>query len=78
MPDEIPASIFFRDAAWRRRFDDEVLAVAGSFVPKAKNLQLEEVAPGSFALEGIVAGEEAKVEFWRDGVEWDFESSCSC
>ena len=48
--------MFFRDPAWRRRFDEEVLAVAGSFVSKAKNLRLEEVAPGSFALEGIVAG----------------------
>jgi superfamily II DNA or RNA helicase len=78
VPDEIPASMFFRDSAWRRRFDDEVLAVAGSFVSKAKNLRLEEAASGSFALEGTVAGEEARVEFWRDGDAWDFESSCSC
>ena len=66
--------MFFRDSAWRRRFDEEVLAVAGSFVAKVKNIRLEEVELGSFALEGAVVGEGARVEFWRDGDGWDLES----
>ena len=42
-------------------------------------MRLDEPAPGSYALLGVVAGEEAEVGFWRtpDG-GWEFETYCSC
>lgn len=71
-------STFFRDSRWKSRFDDEILAAAQSFISKAKDLKLEESAPGSFSLLGNVNHEEVGVDFWQAGDDWDFETFCSC
>ena len=72
------ASEFFRDFRWRIRFDAEILAAASPAIPKVKNLQLEESAPGSWLLSGSVGPEETRVDFWKSGPVWDFETDCSC
>ena len=72
-----PAS-FLKDPRWRNRFDDEVLNAARSFVPKSRNLELQESSPESFALTGNVADAETEISFWKSGDGWDFESFCSC
>jgi superfamily II DNA or RNA helicase len=71
-------STFFRDSRWRARFDEEILAAAKSFVPKAGEVILDEPAAGSFRLLGNVAREETEVSFWKSGDAWDMETSCSC
>jgi superfamily II DNA or RNA helicase len=72
------ASEFFRDFRWKIRFDAEILAAASPAIPKVKNLQLEESAPGSWLLSGSVGPEETRVDFWKSGPVWDFETDCSC
>ncbi len=69
---------FFRDAGWKARFEDEILAASRPMVSKSRNLRLEEPVEGSFSLIGEVAGEETEVQFWRGPGGWEFESFCSC
>lgn len=69
---------FFRDARWRLRFDDDVLAASTSWVAKVKDLQLDEPAPGSLSLLGNVGPEETGIEMWKSGESWQIETFCSC
>jgi len=71
-------SDFIRDARWKHRFEEEVLAAAKPFVSKTRDLVLEEPAAGSFSLVGKVAGEETEVGFWPLAEGWDLETFCSC
>jgi superfamily II DNA or RNA helicase len=78
VPPDHPPADFFRDHRWKARFDEEILAAAKTFVPKVRDMRLEEPAAGSFSLIGNVAAEETEVSFWQADGSWDFESSCSC
>ena len=71
-------SSFLGESRWRDRFDDEILAAAGSLVSKVRDLRIEETAPGSVSLLGMVAKDEAEVNLWQSGGGWEFETFCSC
>jgi hypothetical protein len=71
-------SSFLGDSRWRDRFDDEILAAANSLVNKVRDLRMEETAPGSVSLLGMVAKDEAEVNLWQSGSGWEFETFCSC
>jgi hypothetical protein len=71
-------SSFLGDSRWRDRFDDEILAAAASLVSKVRDLRMEETAPGSVSLLGMVAKDEAEVNLWQSGSGWEFETFCSC
>ncbi len=78
MPNNSDPSLFFRDSRWQNRFEDGILAAAQSLVSKARDLRLDETAPGSFTLLGNVASEETEAGFWKSDSGWDFETYCSC
>ena len=72
MPQTADISSFLGDSRWKDRFDDEILAAAGSLVSKVKDLRSEETAPGSLSLVGNVAKDETEVNLWQSGQTWDF------
>ena len=72
------SSFSVSDLHWNARFDDEVLAVANTFVSKVKDLRMEETSPGCFSVLAHVAKEETEISAWQNGGEWEFETFCSC
>ncbi len=45
---------------------------------KVRDLRVEETAPGSVSLLGMVDKDEAEVNLWQSGSGWEFETFCSC
>ena len=78
MPASADISSFLGDSRWKDRFDDEILAAASPLVGKVKDLRIEETAPGSVSLIGIVGKDETEVNLWQAGPRWEFETFCSC
>ncbi|MCF7730709.1 MAG: DEAD/DEAH box helicase [Akkermansiaceae bacterium] len=78
MPDAPDIHTLLHDCRWRDRFDDELLAAAGSLVSKVRDLRLEVAGVDSVTLAATVGGEETEVNAWGGGSTWDLESSCSC
>ncbi len=78
LPETADISPFLGDSRWKDRFDDEILAAANSLVSKVKDLRIEETAPGSVSLIGIVGKDETEVNLWQSGSAWEFETFCSC
>ena len=78
MPETADISSFLGDSRWKDRFDDEILAAASPLLGKVKDLRIEETAPGSVSLIGIVGKDETEVNLWQAGQRWEFETFCSC
>lgn len=78
MADTESIQSFLAAGRWKDRFDDEILAVAPSFVGKTRELKVVEPTPGSITISGTVAGENTRVDLWEDGGIWDLETSCGC
>ncbi len=78
LPERADIFSFLGSSRWKDRFDDEILVAANSLVGKVKDLQIDETAPESFSLLGIVKTDEAEVNLWLAGQNWDFETFCSC
>ena len=78
LPEAANISSFLGDSRWKDRFDDEILAAANSLVGKVRDLRVEETAPGSVSLLGMVGKDEAEVNLWQSGSGWEFETFCSC
>ena len=70
LPEAANISSFLGDSRWKDRFDDEILAAANSLVGKVKDLRVEETAPGSVSLLGMVGKDEAEVNLWQSGSGW--------
>ncbi|MBX3740775.1 MAG: DEAD/DEAH box helicase [Akkermansiaceae bacterium] len=78
MADTESIQSFLAAGRWKDRFDDEILAVAPSFVGKTRDLKVVGPDPASVAISGVIAGEEVRVDLWdTDGI-WDLETSCGC
>jgi len=69
---------FLASPRWKDRFDDEILAVANSFVSKVRDLSMETAGEDSATISGTVGGEEAQADFWESDGAWDFETNCHC
>ncbi len=78
LPLSADISSFLGNSRWKDRFDDEILAAANPLVGKVKDLRIEETAPGSVSLIGIVGKDETEVNLWQAGERWEFETFCSC
>ena len=78
LPETADISSFLGDSRWKDRFDDEILAAASPLLGKVKDLRIEETAPGSVSLIGIVGKDETEVNLWQAGQRWEFETFCSC
>ncbi|MBK1883181.1 DEAD/DEAH box helicase [Luteolibacter pohnpeiensis] len=78
MPNPEDIQTFLSESRWKDRFDDEILAVAQSFVGKVKNLQIDPVMDDGAHLSATIAGEETEIDWWQTNGVSDFETSCSC
>jgi hypothetical protein len=78
LPETTDISSFLGDSRWKDRFDDEILAAANPLAGKVRDLRIEEAAPGSVSLLGMVGKEDAEVNLWLSGNAWEFETFCSC
>jgi hypothetical protein len=78
VPDTPDLHDLLHRSRWRERFDDEILAAAGSLVSKVRELRCEQPETGTVILRANVGGGETEVTAWRSGDGWDLESSCSC
>ncbi len=67
---------FLAEGAWVERFDEEMRGLGGRYVPKVRNLTLDD--EGEISGSAKVLDEEVEVHLWKEGGGFGFETSCSC
>lgn len=78
LEDDSDIQQYLAENSWTPRFEDEVQLVGNKLKGKARALRREAIDNDNFSIHAEVHGEECRVDFWRNGGTWEFESTCSC